>query len=251
MTRWFATDRDGFMAVFESGDTGAVPQAVADPERGDELTTALSRQLRRDMTPVAGSHADVRAGTVLMLADANRVRSWADHVETLGVGAIVARFPKAPRGRPATFMANVRTFGSGDDSPSAFELAHGQGLCRGCSIDRSDDEIDEKRLADLGFYVFVCDDTSLAAPYRRTVVPAEPLHCERIGSLVRRFAKFPGKFAALQQLQPIEHWKKIVVEAAAWLGTDGKVRCVTGRSYEYAEEYKFLVGEYPNVEPPA
>lgn len=250
MTRWFAIDRDGFMAVFESGDAGAVPHAVADPDAGFELTCAISRELRREHLPVRGTHARVRQGSVLMLADARETRRFAHKVDQVMVGAILAYFPPAPRGRAATFMPGVRTFGNGPDLPSALELLHMQGICRGCSLDRSDDDLDEERLAGLGFYVYICDGATVAEPYRRALVPDQPLHSSRLGRHARRFAKFSGMFSSLESVQPIEHWKKVSVEPAAWLGSDGTVRAVRGRTSEYAKEYALLRDEYPNVEPP-
>lgn len=250
MTRWFAIDRDGFMAVFESGDAGAVPHAVADPEAGRELTSAISRELRREHLPTRGVHARVRQGSVLMLADAREARRFAHKVDPVMVGAILAYFPPAPRGRAATFMPGVRTFGNGPDLPGAFELLHMQGICRGCTTDRSDDALDEARLAGLGFYVYICAGATVAEPYRRTLVPERPLHSSRLGRHTRRFAKFSGMFSALDSVQPIEHWKKVSVEAAAWLGSDGIVRAVRGRTSDYAKEYALLRHEYPSVEPP-
>jgi hypothetical protein len=185
-----------------------------------------------------------------MLADLGPIRSWAEHVEPHGTGVIVARFPRPRGGRPATFMPSIRTFGANDEPPSAFEQAHSLGLCRGCALDRGNEQIDEQRFANLGFYVYICDDGLLAAPYRRALVPQQPLHSDSVGKLVRRFAKFPGAFAGSDAIQPIEHWKKVAVEPAAWLGSGGTVRCVQGRDEEYAEEYKFLKSEYASVEEP-
>lgn len=250
MTRWFAIDRDGFVAVFESGEAGAVPHAVAAPEAGMELTIAISRELRREHLPVRGVHANMRAGTVLMLGDTADVRRFAHKIEQVMVGALLAYFPPAPRGRPASFMPSVRTFGDGPDAPSALELLHMQRLCRGCIRDRADDHLDAERLAGLGFYVYVCDSTSVAEPYHRALVPESPLHGARLGRHTRRFAKFPGVFAAQDSVQPIEHWKKVRVDAPAWLGSDGTVRCVRGRATDYAKEYTLLLDEYANVEPP-
>ncbi len=251
MTRWFATDRDGFMAVFESGEAGAVPHALANPDLGATMTITVSRELRRTHLPVRGAHARLRAGSVLMFADVKTVRSYAHRAEQVMPGAVRAYFPRPLRGRAATFMPGVRTFGSGGDLPSALELLHMQKtICAGCMPERVGDTLDEDRLADLGFYVYICDGAAVAEPYRRARVPAEPLHSSRIGRYARRFAKFPGVFATHDAVQPIEHWKKVSVEAAAWLGSDGTVRCVRGRTSEYAKEYKLLIDEYTSVEPP-
>jgi hypothetical protein len=57
-------------------------------------------------------------------------------------------------------------------------------------------------------------------------------------------------FSTLESVQPIEHWKKVSVDAAAWLGSDGIVRAVRGRASEYAKAYPLLRDEYPSVEPP-
>jgi hypothetical protein len=251
VTRWFATDRDGFMAVFEGDETAAVPKTFADPERGDALTRTISRELRREMLPVVGSHVNVRAGTVLMRGEAGQLRSWALRVEPLRDGAFVVSFPLAPRGRPATFMPSIRTFGAGDDPPSAFEQVHSLGLCGGCSMDLSDGDFDNVgRFAALGFFVYVASEEPLAGPYQRIDVPAQPLHSKRISKIARGFAKFTGAFATDQLIQPLEHWEKVEVDAVAWLGSDGTVRCVPGRARDYAHEYTYLVDEYASVEKP-
>jgi hypothetical protein len=135
-----------------------------------------------------------------MLADVDRVRGDAEHIDKLGDGVIAARFAPSPLGKPASFLAGVRTFGDPDPAePTALERVHAAGACRGCVPDFDDEPVEA--LHALGFYIYDQDeDDERAVVMCRALVPASPLHVSGIGDLARHFLVCNGTFADDEQL---------------------------------------------------
>jgi hypothetical protein len=194
--RWIAIDRDGYLGVFDSDVR--VPEAVDEPEAGHELTSDLIRVLRLDRLPRRGRHATVRAGSLLMIADEERVRLEKAIVEPVTRDVIAVRFPPARRGKLAGFMEGVRSFGLGDD-PSAIELLHQEGACEGCSTDGANDKPDHDGLQLHGLYVYEAhEDPDLLVRVR---YPAMPLHAARIGELATRCVRYAGSFGEDDEIE--------------------------------------------------
>lgn len=194
--RWLAIDRNGHIAVFDS--EVRVPVLVDEPEAGYELTADIVRVLRLDRLPVRGRHAEARAGAVLMVADEERVREEKAIVEPVTRDVVVARFPPPRRGRAASFMTGVRSFGEGDE-PSALDRLHEEGACEGCSVAGADDKPDHDGLAAHGLYVFATEDHPDLLHRQR--VPAMPLHAARIGELAARCLRYAGTFTEDEQIE--------------------------------------------------
>src|SRR5260221_689868 len=63
-TRWFAIDRDGSIAMFDSGEDGIVPDTVADQSLGHTTTHELAKLLGKRRPPKPGQHVNLLAGKV-------------------------------------------------------------------------------------------------------------------------------------------------------------------------------------------
>jgi hypothetical protein len=201
MSSWLAIDRAGHLGYFDTEHDDEKPSAlVGDPEAGFSLAFDLIRRLHPDARPVAGTHVAVRQGTVIMLADVDRVRGDAERVDNVGHGVIVASFAASPSGKPSDFLAGVRTFGDPEPAePTALERVHAAGACKGCVADFDDDPVEV--LHALGFYIYDQDeDDDGAVVMCRALVPSSPRHVSTIGDLARHFLACTGAFADDEQL---------------------------------------------------
>ena len=254
-TRWFAIDRDGHVALMESGEGGAVPLAWKHDEgAGYELTERLAEALAGPAggtVPVEGVHAAGPHGTFIMRGDFSAMAPFASNVQRRPDGMLVVLFGVVP---PRTGFSIRRLFG-GTPKPESlqplFERAHEVGACKGCCEDDTPDlGFDAEELVERFGLFYFDGPAGIAEPYERVFTPATPLSAERIAELAPLFVKFDGCFAEREKLQPFEHWKDVASWSASWVGTDGKVRCAPGREKDYAEEYPDLATEYTDVEPP-
>ena len=199
MPRWFALDTNGHLGVFRAEHL--IPDVVEDLSEDDlDLTFEISRMLRMENRPVRGTHGPVRGGSLQMIASAESVRSYADHVEAVADDVIVARFLNPQRGRAAGFVPGTRAFGTSEaEEPSALERAHAAGACGGCVIDRADEDLNEERLQGLGLFVYECDEQQ--ETLHRGLVPATPLLAARVGKLTMRCLRYGGQFAREEEFR--------------------------------------------------
>lgn len=193
MPRWFAFDLDDHVGVFDSDDL--VPDAARDLQETDlDLTLKISRRLRVENHPVPSRHARVRSGSVLMIGSTDVLKAFADHVEWVARDVLFATFPHPARGRPATFMPHVRTFGTElSNEQAALELVHAAGACQGCVVDRAYHDRDQSCLEELGLYAYGCDEDT--GTVWRHLTPSVPLTATRLGSLSIKCLRYLGRFA--------------------------------------------------------
>jgi hypothetical protein len=236
-TAWFAIDNDGNVALFETGESGAVPEEAY---VGEEVST-LQDELRA--LPVTGfkldssgygetqwmQHVDIEnenltAETEVFMFLSDRV-PVADLLERLGATEMDATSSRAMR-----LLCR--------DLAALSEL-HAREACLGCYRDwggRMDEEI-----ARHGIYRYdhTCENW-IAGPYARATVPTKPLTIREIPASIRANAvAFDGRFAETPRLQPAEHWKCASWEHG-WLSADGK----TARPFEeFAEDWESYAGE--------
>ena len=195
--RWFSCDKDGHLGVFDAEHI--VPEIVVDlPEDDLNLTFEISRLLRIENRPVRYVHAQVRGGELEMIASALDMRRYAELVQTVTKDVILARFPSPQRGRAASFMPGIRTFGTGKaEELSSLERAHAEGVCGGCTIDRADDDIALERLQGLGLFVYQCDEQ--LETLHRWPIPSTLLTAAQLGSLTKKCLRFDGQFTASEE----------------------------------------------------
>lgn len=220
-TAWFAIDNDGNVAIFDTGESGCVPEEayIEDPYELEEQIRTL---------PATGYKLD---------PDGFRETQWADHVDNddglteetelymflsdlVPVQDLLDRLDAKPL--DATNAKCVRL--TGRDRAALAEL-HAREACLGCYRDWSSSE----DIATHGVYRYehTCENW-IAGPYARATVPSKPLTIDQIPKEIRKAAvAFDGRFADTPKLQPAEHWSCSSWEAG-WLSSDGK----TARPFE-------------------
>jgi hypothetical protein len=240
-TAWYAVDRDGHVAFFWSGESGAVPEGVPQDLNLDPVTAArpageivfdLKGLLLPSREPPAGHHIrltrdeEQRVLLFLQAADAVRDELAAGSARlfpaTAGVGVYFDRLPREVAAR-----------------------LHDAGQCLGCfysyeaGLFTSNPERDP---ATMGLFVYdhLCENWT-SGPYGRVRVPRSPLHVDQLPPAIREQVlrvRFPTLcFQDTTHIQPVEH-----MACASWeqdyLTADGKERrdMATGEPVEDDEE---------------
>jgi hypothetical protein len=249
-TTWFAIDRDGHVAMFETGEAGCVPRdAYLGEDYGpvkDAMRAFPDNGLIIDIEGRrAGSHRDHWSfeqfahitGPVRLCAVVRDLESIQDLLAPLE-----ARETRATT-TPCISIRPQR------DNP-AFRTLHERGACLHCFYEESDDE--DGDIATHGVFRYgQPGGGGLSEPYTRESIPVKPL--TEITPEVRSHAvRYDGRFADTTRLQPAELWP-CEAWGPAWLASDGKtVHPFEGREDDYAEEVAHLdPGEFVIIEPPA
>ncbi len=263
---WFAVDRDGHVAYFETGEAGACPEtAYLGEDYGamlDEVRAATPRTTAiHDLEGYAALNAAGRVGEVgpdqgrhlspemfpgggpcmcealIFLKDQESLSHFSGVIAGLG-----------PKSVPTS--AGFGLIVAGLDVGS-FRALHDQGACQGCFPFYG--KVDPEDLADSGSFqiaeagLFRYDhstDNWMAGPYARTERPGSPvLAADLPPDVIKDAVHFDGRFEETPLLQPAEHWPS-QAWGAAWLATDGKtVSPFPGKQKEYQEEIAQLEGE--------
>jgi hypothetical protein len=250
-TDWFAVDRDGHVAVFDSGEAGAVPVAAGTDEDRDVLLRLaaslpavlplfdLKEWVGHTDSPesrhIRAEHDWEYARILMFLETLDPIR------DTLGTALVAAR-PGAFG--HAVFFEEL--------SPALFRRIHAAGACRAC-VSLYEHEDWPTRLG-LFRYSHTCDNW-ISGPYGRDGRPARPLRIDEIPPEFR--AAFEGMrfealcFAETKEIQPVDHgpcqsWEN------AYLALDRKtVRPMPGREEEYRDAFEDLSdGSDLQYEPP-
>ncbi len=236
-TTWFAIDRDGHVAVFETGEAGCVPtdgylgEDIPDldliralPATGAKLDP--DGQLAATGAPAPHVELDLERLPSRVLAFVTDAAPLADLIDRLGATV-----------RPATVGACL------DFEPTdvdAFTALHARGACRGCAVTYLDPE-DDLDVAAHGVYAYTHPDPGIAGPYARIAVPISPLPASAVPKEILDHAvKYDGRFADTRELQPAELWP-CESWGGAWLASDHKtVRPFPDRLDEWPAEVESL-----------
>ncbi len=227
-TTWFAVDRDGRVAAFESGEAGAVPTEAYLGEDAPPL----------DDLPVTGEVMRVAPVPPWRFEVPHGVRAEFPQPALFYVrdeAALAAEVAAGAAARvPSEGAVAFRV-----EKPDAALVArlHGEGgACLACAhvFEEGSDTVAAQR----GLYVYEhVTENWAAGPYRLVTKPTRPARLEELPEEVRENAiRFDGRFddAGLlhpMPLGPCESWQ------AAWIDMDGKtVRPVPGREEDYDEE---------------
>ena len=232
-TTWFAIDRDGNLAVFDSGEAGAVPEeTIADQgfPHEDEIRALPANGVLMDPdglrvgTQPGHEHVELddfntQYSAFVFVKDTAPVRDLMTRLQAREVGAT--------RGACLVIKLTDR---------EAFAQLHARGACIGCTVHYRDD--DDEEIARFGVYRYshTCENW-IAGPYAREAVPVKPVPLAALPRELREGAiRFEGRFADTVELQPAEHWQS-VAWGASWLATDHKtVRPFADRVDDYREE---------------
>ena len=244
---WFAVDKDGHVAFFETGESGAMPETGAAGDdaydlrdrllqllpRGEFLYDPRGRSLPDDpqtllpdghsmlvyLSNLAPAQTDIEAGRATV---ARATEGYAVHYDPL----------TATQARRLRDSGAVVGWTFGDLGGDGGLAAHG-----------------------IYEYAHLCENW-IAGPYGRERVPARRVHVDQLPPDVRKLlkgARLPNvSFADTVYLQPAEHWDECGSWEPAWLSTDGMIRPFPDRLEEYAELYDELRTDMPHYrfEPP-
>lgn len=234
-TEWFAVDADGHVAVFVSGEAGAMPEEAgeADPdicadleERLEEVEPIYDPASVGDSLWMLERAGETEAGNLVVFA-----RDRAAFAPDLESGA--ASEVRAVSGAAAHYHRLA---------PEVASRLLASGAITGVAW--LDDE-DLQNLARRGFFVFEHLDRFenwISGPYGRRSVPSRPLSIDDLSPADRRRvagAAFSTlRFADVPLLQPAEH-AEVVSWQSAWVASDGKtVRPIPGQEDGYLDDYQ-------------
>jgi hypothetical protein len=258
-TCFFAIDREGHVAYFETGEAGAVP---ANALSGEDAY--LVRQQLGQLPRVAVVHDRQGRQTP------GRRSEFNEHRSALGLPYPTLMFlasldpvqDEIAAGRavevPASEGVAVRF---NELSEELAQRLHESGTCLGCSWLFQDEEREEQYpdLTARGLYTYShTTENWISGPYGRVARPAQPIHVDQLPPRIRDAVKamrFDSlSFATTPHIQPVEHAECFSWEPA-YLDVTGKhIRPIPGKEEEYAETYEELAevaGEDEvQVEPP-
>jgi hypothetical protein len=246
-TMWFAIDNDGHVAMFKSGEAGAVPE---DAHLGDDDYNLYDAILS---LPVTGFRIDplgqrrLHGPDHIVIGDTIApTRAFymfvSDLVPTQDLLArLDAEDIDATLGRAVRVRARDR---------AAFAELHARDACLGCFWDFGGARREEIAAHGVYRYEHTCENW-IAGPYARAVVPTQPLAIDHVPQLVRDGAiAFDGRFSETRHLQPAEHWL-CRSHDPAWLALDGRTaRPFSGREDGWEDFAQAHGGELQLVDEP-
>ncbi|MBL8799551.1 MAG: hypothetical protein JNM56_37055 [Planctomycetia bacterium] len=236
---WFAVDRDGHVAMFDTGEAGAVPisaEPIEDPTAVlTSLASAFSTEVIHDLqgrlqpgereVPHFALQFGDRAGAALFFLKS------LDPVKTELEQRRGVAFPAVQGHAVALFHAAT---------PLVRQL-HQDGLCLGCfwyyhnPTGVVDEEERLRDVARLGIFSYShLTENWISGPYGREKLPRTPLHVEQLPPEVRRTVK-QMKFGTLcfaetPHIQPAE-FDDCTSWEHAYLSSDGKtIRAIPGNA---------------------
>src|SRR5687767_8900820 len=175
-TMWFAVDPDGNVAVFDSGEAGAVPVDGYVGEDHYELLETLRKAGHRsgvvwEVAQLLGNHApqgmnDGQTTFILVLSSAGTLardleRGGGQRLEASGLP-----------GGAAAFLA--------EKLPHAlYKQLHDTGVCLGCLWHFGDDENPDPASFGLYHYEHSCENW-ISGPYQLATHPTQPLRADAL-----------------------------------------------------------------------
>ncbi len=256
-TTWFAVDREGHVACFDTGEAGAVPAAAFGGDEAYSLRDRLARLLPR------GEAAYDLAGRQVPGSEGKPVWHRAASGQEFNFPALLFLKSLDPV-KEALASGQAVQVPSGDSFAVMFQhlpaklskSIHDSGACQMCVYLYRRTEADDP--ARHGFFEYEhLTENWISGPYGRTARPLKPLHVDQLPPDVRELVKqmrFDNlSFTEAAHIQPVEHTDCVSWEAA-WLDATGKkVRPMPGREGDYAEavgELSDLTARGIEVEPP-
>lgn len=252
-TCFFAIDRDGHVAIFDTGEAGAVPAQALSGEGADSV-----RQQLTALPAVAAIHE--RQGRVTP----NHPSEFNEHRGSFGFPYPVLMFlasldpvkDEIAAGHALQVQASEGVAVMFPEMSEALaKRLHDSGACRGCSWYFHSDE-EEGYAPDLsrrGVFSYAhLTENWISGPYGLVRRPAQPIHIDQLPPRLREAIKamrFDSlSFAETIYVQPIEHTECISWETA-YLDVSGKhIRPIPGREDEYADAYEELADRDDNIE---
>jgi hypothetical protein len=221
-TDWFAVDGEGNVALFRSGEEGAVPaHAGFAQDSGSHFLEQLVMEAAAEIWS-SGSVRDRHCHVHEPAAE-----DW--QREMFGAVLFLRRRPDRQLGRfgddklaPRIALKDETLYPvySGILRPDVYEQLHADGVCAGCGC------LHLGRLANLGVFEFECNEYGVP-PYGRTSAPQRPVRVDEmplaLRELLRNKRLSTAIFAQSSKIQPIEHVPcETYGGADTYIGTDGE-----------------------------
>ena len=271
-TNWFAVDRDGHVACFDSGEAGAVPTQAIDESGGESRllesmlaslgieTTKLGHFLAgaaSSQSPVDGAMFDLRGRLMPSAEDQLGQHEGLSPIPSSTLMFLKSTHfvekPVAERTAvlvPTTEGVGVLIQGLSEELA---ERIHDADECLGCFR-----YSDSMRKPQPGlFYYGHLTENSISGPYGREMCPVKPTHFNELPADIRerlKWMRFDGlSFRDTPHIQPLEHAPCESWENAFMDVTGKRVSPIPGKEAEYAESYeelKDLEEEGVRVDPP-
>jgi hypothetical protein len=246
-TSWFAVDRDGHVACFNTGEAGAVPNNSL---RGVGIYEFIL-QFGEMLPP-----GPMRFERESLELPGRPVPHWCaggfDFAQTLlFLDALdpVREEVAAGRAREVSASKGVAVIFAGLTEALARRL-HEAGRCKGCfRYFEPDVEGTFPHLAAGGIYEYahLCENW-ISGPYGLERTPVAPIHIDQLSPRVRdqmkrlTFAQFC--FADTPYIQPVEHAQCESWQCAYLDVTGSKIRPIAGREEDYARAYEHFYVRY-------
>jgi hypothetical protein len=239
-TEWFAVDRDGYVAVFETGEAGAMPVDAAGGEGSeDEFDPAVFAGRRSGWIYDADGHLESETDEHCVPYGDNpslwgEVLMFVESIEPLRAEMGRSGGKEVPaNGSAAVLWAALPV--------DVFRRLHDDGTCLHC---RYHYEPDPEEVTDFREALFVYQhlhDNWISGPYGRTSLPAKPVHLDELPEETRRrleSCRFENvSFRDDSLIQPVELTECASWEGA-WLSSDGEsIHPFPGEEERYREYY--------------
>jgi hypothetical protein len=260
-TVWFAIDKDGHVASFWSGESGAVPVGAVTEAALDEGAWDWEGILE-SLPPCDGVIDPL--GRALPSRRSTRGR----HIAGGDIGFAVLMFLDALASveeHVAAGHAQAHSTTSGAAvvwqtlTQETWERLHRAGVCRGCEFYLVGLGVWPEDLARRGIYLYRhLTENWISGPYGRFLVPSQPLHVDQFPPAIRRVLKLTRfeelRFTDAAHIQPVEHGDCESWEAA-YIDVTGKhIRPVPGHEGDYLLRFptlKDMKAEFDIEQPPA
>jgi hypothetical protein len=255
-TTWFAVDRDGHVACFDSGEAGAVPAGAFGGDAAYEVRERLAQFLPRGEAAfdLAGRQVPGTEGKAVWHRTGDRDLNYPALLFLKSLDPV----------KEALASGQAVQVASGDSFAVTFQhlpaklgrRIHDADACLMCFyLWRSAAAVEPARL---GFFEYEhLTENWVSGPYGRTARPLQPLHVDQLPPDVRELVKqmrFDNlSFAQATHVQPVEHAECVSWESAYLDVTGKKIRPIPGREEGYAgavEQLEDLGREGIEVEPP-
>jgi hypothetical protein len=258
-TCFFAIDRDGHVAVFDTGEAGAVPLHALAGDSAYSLRQQLAALPRTEVihdrqgriTPGRQNEFNEHRGamglpypTLMFLDSLDAVKDEiaADHAVEVpaseGVAVLIRQM-----------------------SEELAKRLHDSGACLGCSWYFHEEEAEEHSpdLTARGLFSYShLTENWISGPYGRVSRPAQPIHIDQLPPRIREAVKAMRfdllSFAETPHIQPVEHADCASWESAYMDVTGKHIRPIPGKEAEYAEIHDELADlaeeDNVNIDPP-
>ncbi len=255
-TCFFAIDRDGHVACFDTGEAGALPVLALSGEAAYDVRRQLATLPRVEVV-------HDRQGRLMP----GRRNEFNEHRGRLGLPYPTLMFlamlepvqEEVAAGRAVQVPASEGVAVLFREmSEELAERLHDSGACLACTWNFQDED-DEQRpdLASRGLFLYShLTENWIAGPYGRVTRPALPIHVDQLPPRLRRAIaalRFDSlSFVQTPHIQPVEHAECEAYDSAYLDATGTHTRAIPGREAEYAEIYQELAegNEDLHVEPP-